>query len=539
MVASIARFGLEAAEKGAEKPVAEHTKAVPAGQNAGHSPENSKQEVHSSPDQKTAKPASQAETVASTTDSLDNPVAFFRQLNSGDPSRLAELEVLRTNKAALSKGLGRGSSTSVWDAVSRETLESGTIVEQAPKQEERASHDASPADPALQEASESIGTNYFKGQPKKSGKDTMGRAYYQERLEEARGLRKQGRPDFAAKVLAELLAIPTLPEEIQRTVLIQLAIAADDAKQYVKAQQIYDHFRKKFPDDPSVAEVLLRQGLIYRKMGANDMALIKLYAVNMTALNYKTDHLDYYKRLVWIAKMEIANTRYLRQEWEEAIKLYKTLMKEEADVGGDKALILFMTIRSHENLGQYGELVGKANEFVVRFKDDHRLPEVRFLLATALKKTMRVRDSIAEVYRLLESQESNQQSNPANWHYWQQKTGNEIASQLFNEGDYANALELYLSLLQLNSTADWQVPILYQIGLIYERMRAPMKAVDTYSKIVGMEKEIMAEGKTITREVLDMARWRKSYFAWDAEADRVRQELIDLKPRSSTDTANP
>ena len=82
-------------------------------------------------------------------------------------------------------------------------------------------------------------------------------------------------------------------------------------------------------------------------------------------------------------------------------------------------------------------------------------------------------------------------SNPENWVYWRQRAGNDIANQLYLEGDYLNALEVYKHLAELDSGPAWQLPVWYQIGLIYERLRQPDKATETFDAIV-------ARGKILT-----------------------------------------
>lgn len=43
--------------------------------------------------------------------------------------------------------------------------------------------------------------------------------------------------------------------------------------------------------------------------------------------------------------------------------------------------------------------------------------------------------------------------------------GNEIGSELYQEGDYVKALPIYLALTQLDSAPVWQFPVRYQVAL--------------------------------------------------------------------------
>ena len=69
-----------------------------------------------------------------------------------------------------------------------------------------------------------------------------------------------------------------------------------------------------------------------------------------------------------------------------------------------------------------------------------------------------------QVLLLLQSQEDNIHKNPETWTYWQQRAGNEIANQLYKEGDYVDALQIYLNLLRTG-----QVPRLANARLVSNR----------------------------------------------------------------------
>src|SRR5690606_14229462 len=107
-------------------------------------------------------------------------------------------------------------------------------------------------------------------------------------------------------------------------------------------------------------------------------------------------------------------------------------------------------IRSLAGLNRHTEVIAQAEIFVNQYPDAPELPEVRFLYADALKKLGRAREATQQVLALLQAQESVAMNQPANWAYWQQRSGNEIANQFYKEGDYLNALEIYQNLALLN-----------------------------------------------------------------------------------------
>ncbi|MDE0820781.1 MAG: hypothetical protein OSA95_06650, partial [Opitutales bacterium] len=56
------------------------------------------------------------------------------------------------------------------------------------------------------------------------------------------------------------------------------------------------------------------------------------------------------------------------------------------------------------------------------------------------------------------------------WIRWQKKAGNQLANEHFEEGETLNAIEIYQKMIILDSTPKWQAPIVYQLGLCFERL---------------------------------------------------------------------
>jgi tetratricopeptide (TPR) repeat protein len=182
----------------------------------------------------------------------------------------------------------------------------------------------------------------------------------------------------------------------------------------------------------------------------------------------------------------------------------------------NKTQIQFKLIRCLAALNRNPELVGQAKEFLTHQEKTEEEPEVRFLLAQALRESGQSQEALQQVFQLLKSQQSKSGENIKNWHYWQQRAGNSLANQLYQEGDYLNALEIYQTLAAINSAADWQFPVWYQIGLIYEKLHHPVKAVESYGKILARKKELDSNNSPSLKTVLDMAQWRTDFIQWQS-----------------------
>jgi tetratricopeptide (TPR) repeat protein len=346
---------------------------------------------------------------------------------------------------------------------------------------------------------------------------------FQAQLEMARRARENRDFLLASDTLSRILDAEP-PEDIKRPVMLEMAVLAQQQNELTKAQQILGQYVTHYAEDPSIPEVLLRQGLLYRQMGANSLALSKFYQLMTAALNLKLDRLEYYQRLVLHAQTEIAETYYLQGEYQQAADFFARLLKlESPDL--NKSQIQFKLIRSLANLRRSAEVEAQAQIFLKRYPESPDQPEVRFLLATALRQQGRNSEALQQVLLLLQSQQAIAKTNPENWLYWQQRTGNDIANQLYREGDYVHALEIYFNLAQLDASPAWQFPVMYQIGLVYERLQQPEKAGATYSSILTRQNELGTNAAPSLKALVEMAQWRRNFLGWQTKTTDVEKDL--------------
>jgi len=358
---------------------------------------------------------------------------------------------------------------------------------------------------------------------------------YQARLEEGRHLRLMRQTAIAEPVLEDLITQPGAPEKVKGDALYELALIAHDEGNTVRAQQIYAQFVSRFSDDPRVPEIFLRQGQLFRQMGLDSLALSKFYSVMTSALALKNDKFDYYQKLVLDAQMEIAETHYQAGEFAQAADFFSRLIKQN-NPDLDRHEIQFRLIRSLQASSNYNETVAQAQDFLTRFPDSPNQPEVRFCLALALKNLGQKNESLQQVLALLREEKTQAKDHPDVWAYWQQRTGNEIANQLYRDGDYPRALDIYLSLNQLDHSVTWQFPVTYQIGMTYERLLQPQMAMQSYSNIVTRESELGTNASPGLKAIVDMARWRINFIQWQGRAENINEALKDDPAAKSAST---
>jgi tetratricopeptide (TPR) repeat protein len=353
-------------------------------------------------------------------------------------------------------------------------------------------------------------------------------------LELARHFRHMRLPQQAEPLLVELLE-DSSPDAIKQQALLELAMTAKEAGDLPRAEQIYAQYLNRWPNDFLIPEILLRQGQLFREMGLNNLALAKFYAVMTSSLVLKNDKLDYYQRLVLAAQTEIAETHFQLGKYAESADFYSRLLKQ-ANPALNRASAQYRLIRSLSALERSDETVAEGQDFLSHYPDAPEQPEVRFRLAQALKRLSRNGEALQQVLALLQEQKERTKEHPELWAYWQQQAGNEIGNQLYREGDYVRALSIYLELAQLDPQPAWQLPVGYQIGLTYERLAQPEKALQSYQAILQRQSEVGTNAPAGTKVLFEMARWRADFVQWQAKAETqaaARPEGREVLPAKS------
>ena len=135
-----------------------------------------------------------------------------------------------------------------------------------PKSEEPKIQSKAPfeLDPALQNAPE-LPTNSSLVFHSQNGNHEARLRQFEVSLGLARTERKALEFAQATKTLEWILESDA-PSVIKQTAFLELAFVAQQDRQYVKALKIFSKYIQKYPQDPSVPEITLRQGLLFREL---------------------------------------------------------------------------------------------------------------------------------------------------------------------------------------------------------------------------------------------------------------------------------
>ncbi|MSR42733.1 MAG: tetratricopeptide repeat protein [Pedosphaera sp.] len=345
--------------------------------------------------------------------------------------------------------------------------------------------------------------------------------------------------------------------DAKRLALVELALLAERDQKYEIAQQLLAEYIERFPLDVVVPEILLRQGLLFRKMGQRAMAISKYYSVMTASIRLRGDNLARYERIVITAQAEIADTHLEDGDFKEAANLYERLLKNRNEEMSEMILRLKL-IRAHaaaaaqisaqiepaitlavkpdatptqksapddlrKELTEVNmATIDQCNEFLRKPQGaEHDVQfEVRHHLAKASHGAGRQEDALHQFKIVQDTFAAGDAAQQARWSLWLFRSMNEFANQSFQAADFAAAADAYRWLLARDRTIESQVQILNQIGLCHERLREEDKAVRAYTDLITAAQDRPEEiGKSTQRLALQTI----------VGMARVRNEILSFK----------
>ena len=321
--------------------------------------------------------------------------------------------------------------------------------------------------------------------------------------------------EFAERYFAAALGVPTeVPEK--EIVLNKMGELYSEAGMFPKSAAIFERLVTEFPDSRRLPEVYLELGNIYRKMGAQELAISRYYKVLNSSLNVSFDRLEKYKQVSRNAQLAIAETHKEREEFQESYRLYQALFRLELRPVERLRVHYRMCYLLYE-LSNYQQAVSKLKLFLDEYPGNPHTPEIRYLLAKSYEKLNRKPEALREVVNILQSQSTTLNGYNSDADYWKRRTGNELANEFYEKGDFRSALTIYQALARYSPNPSWRWPAIHQIGLCFERLGLPEKAKMAYREILEPENgevDVASLGEDL-RSLHQMAQWRLEHLNWE------------------------
>ncbi len=359
---------------------------------------------------------------------------------------------------------------------------------------------------------------------------------------EARGLLNLGaslteRGDFIAAEIAyrQIMNNRSFAATDLGDALLGLARMHRKQSAYTKAVAIYEKFLKLYPDDPRVPDALLELGRSQRAMGAYRSAINRFYNVINSTLKLPPESYEHYQLLAKTAQFEIAETHYETGNFADAGKFFDRLRLLDL-APEDRARAHFKSGCSLLNGGEAEKGAAKLSQYLDQWPEDVNVPEARYLLARTLRQLGRAEEALNITLALLRQESTTAATDPKGWAYWQRRTGNQLANDFFQNGDTLSAVTIYEGLARLSESNAWRLPIIYQTGLCYERLRQNERASQSYRDI--MEAVTHPTGKEPVpaelTELAKMAEWRIGQLEWQEKTDSQLTRFFSATTPPST-----
>jgi len=341
---------------------------------------------------------------------------------------------------------------------------------------------------------------------------------------------EKGRYEMALVAYGKLLNM-RMPRDQKKVVLIGYARTLRKKGDLTKAVAVYERLVKDFQLDAEAPDIYLELGRAQRALGAYKTAITRFYNVLNSTIKLPEDGAARYRQLAKTAQFEIAETYFMEGNYTEASRFYARLrLLDLAQV--DRAKAHFKAAFSLQLAGDNKGAIALYRSFLEQNPDDDNVPEAHYQLATCLTALGRPQEAFMETLDLLRAEKAKTAKDPKVWAYWQRRTGNQIANEFYERGNFRNALNIYDTLQSLSQDPAWSLPIAYQIALCYERLGITDKAIGNYKSIITSSAAVKADDprREDYADLSRMSEWRLKQIDWVHNTERKLDTMLPAEP---------
>ena len=350
-------------------------------------------------------------------------------------------------------------------------------------------------------------------EPKKPVDIAIASAEIEKYLDLAKSFWDGGDVELAEQYFSAALGSPErLPEKEE--VLWTMGQLYRDAGDHPKAVAILERLTAEYPNSRRLPLVFMELGGIYRQIGGLELAIAQYMESLNAMLNVSIDQVEKYRPLSRQVKLEIAKTHAEMLDFEEAYRQYELLSRLELEPV-ELMRVRYRMCNLLYKLGDYQRAVPQLKRFLEEYEPSPHAPEIRYLLAKSYEKLDRKPDALREVVQILQRQSSPDTALEDDADYWKQRMGNELANEFYQQSDYRSALTIYQSLAKYNADPTWRWPAIHQIGLCFERLGLPEKAIMAYEEILNPDNGNLDKLSPSLESMREMAKWRLEHLKWE------------------------
>jgi tetratricopeptide (TPR) repeat protein len=336
--------------------------------------------------------------------------------------------------------------------------------------------------------------------------------------DKARDAIRRGEEEVARGLLESLVAVD-LPHAEKRIALTEVASVYEEKGDLTKAIAILEKLTTVLEGDTEVPAWLLKLGQLYREAGAYQMAISRYYGVIQLAMKVGSSDFQRFQAISRQAQREIANTYFIKGDFDQAQKFYNMALRSDLPKD-ERGVALFRAAHCTFMRNDMKGAINGLERFLKDYSRHASAAEARYMLATAYRIEGRPQDAYDSVIDLLRDAKGKSEENPKAWAFWQKKAGNEFANDYYQRGEFVNAVTIYQALAAIEESPEWRWPVVYQMGLCFERLRIEPRAAECYKYIVDENKRPEFRWRKMPQSVanlVQMASWRVDQLDWDGK----------------------
>ena len=336
--------------------------------------------------------------------------------------------------------------------------------------------------------------------------------------DKARDAIRRGEEEVARGLLESLVAVD-LPHAEKRIALTEVATVYEEKGDLTKAIAILEKLTTVLDGDTEVPAWLLKLGQLYREAGAYQMAISRYYGVIQLAMKVGSSDFQRFQAISRQAQREIANTYFIKGDFDQAQKFYNMALRSDLPKD-ERGVALFRAAHCTFMRNDMNGAINGLERFLKDYSRHASAAEARYMLATAYRIEGRPQDAYDAVIDLLRDAKGKSEENPKAWAFWQKKAGNEFANDYYQRGEFVNAVTIYQALAAIEESPEWRWPVVYQMGLCFERLRIEPRAAECYKYIVDENKRPEFRWRKMPQSVanlVQMAAWRVDQLDWDGK----------------------
>lgn len=387
-------------------------------------------------------------------------------------------------------------------------------------------HMSEAGDPQANEPS--ISTSLEDPNPEIAKEGEVVRSPFTTDLEKADYLQQNGEYAAAINTYVNLLNIVDVPHDEHKKALFGLAETYFRRGSLSQSVSLLHQFIDLFPEDERRQEILFQIGLIYREMKLYSEAVTSFYRVlNSIVVTGEAD-LPKYLKLARRSQFEIARSHFYAEQWELALAFIDRIELFELNPR-DRESLHFYKAQATLKIDDLEKSLELIQNFIHTYPSSPLIPEMLYTKADVLAKMQLDDDAVATLMQLLEYGGLPNEELGEEWSRWRQHAGNQFANRYYDKQDFLAALRLYQGIAVLDDREEWQLPIIFQMGLCFEKLGMYDRAMESLNYVVqGIEdfKKSDVPTDAALDQLMQRTQWRLDMLEWRAGIEQERLPML-------------